>query len=96
MITARVLKEWLKDIPDDYVMHTLGECDDYHPEGDVGVHHKPIPRGSDVSMVGPEVVFAPFKKTTLDDLLAKCDFNAPPNPELVEWEAMPPVGEELI
>jgi antitoxin ChpS len=51
----------------------------------------------DVSTAG--MIAKPVKQTkpryTLEDLMRQCDFSAPESPELLAWNAMPPVGREL-
>lgn len=38
----------------------------------------------------------PKPKYTLDDLIAKCDPDAPVSPELEEWDQVPAAGKEKI
>ena len=42
------------------------------------------------------LLVSPCRKTySLEDLLAQCDADAPMPQEVVDWENMPPVGEEV-
>lgn len=37
----------------------------------------------------------PKKKFTLDELVAQCDLSAPMPQDLLDWQNMPPAGQEL-
>lgn len=39
---------------------------------------------------------APKKKYTLNELIAQCDLSAPMPQDLLDWQNMPPAGQELL
>jgi len=50
----------------------------------------------DMKVSGKTVVLRPYRtKYTLTDLLKECDLNAPP-PDLEWWDAMKPIGQEIL
>ncbi len=51
----------------------------------------------DVNIVNNKLVLKPRRsKYTVEELLAQCDFSLPMSEEDKEWDAMRPVGRELI
>jgi antitoxin ChpS len=38
----------------------------------------------------------PKKKFTLNELVAQCDLSAPMPQDLMDWQNMPPVGQEML
>jgi antitoxin ChpS len=43
-----------------------------------------------------KLILEPAKPRTLADLLAMCDFDAPPDPFEQQWMDLPPVGREIM
>ena len=50
----------------------------------------------DAIEVDPAMMKVAKPKYKLSDLLAQCDKNAPPPADMAAWEAMAPVGREVI
>ena len=45
---------------------------------------------------GGKITLSPKRRYALSDLIAQCDPNAPPPADMAAWDAVKPVGQEIV